>query len=117
MNMDTSIFRAKIINDTKLFDEYELKNGQFVVGYLQKWLNNGKTICYIWTQETYRYEVDEKTIGQFICNDENNNKVWSNSRVIYNNKNLGFEYSVNGWYLKDGILFNFDENEIQVVLD
>ena len=59
--------------------------------------------------------VEKESIGQLICYDKNGNKVWSNSKIKYYDEIYSLKYSVNGWYIDDNIMTNFDQHEIEVI--
>ena len=107
-----------------LFRAKEVETGIWRKGFFTRKKEGSLIIPVIETEKEWdsgdfieTFHIDGNTLGQRVCEDKHGNTIWSNSKVKYYDKIYSLKYSVNGWYIDDGILSNFDENEIEVVAD
>lgn len=70
--------------------------------------------------KSFSIVVYESTISQFVCEDKNGNKVYSDDRVRYKSENYEFENAEikrirNGWRISEewlGLSFEYDQIEL-----
>lgn len=64
-----------------------------------------------------QFYVDGNTIGQLVCFDKKGNEVYSNSKIKYFGREYGLKYLTNGWYIDSVSYPNFEEKDIEVIVD